>query len=167
MNETYVECMIKRKPNPVMKLLKYVTIMLAAFCMLIGLTLPGMLITLLIGIVLAAAAYFINLNSDIEYEYLYVDRQLTVDKILNQARRKKIAQYDLNRMEILAPIKSYRLDSYKNRTAKVIDFSSGMDLKPDPRYLMYIDGNQKIIFEPSPEMVKAIAAIAPRKVFKD
>ncbi len=32
---------------------------------------------------------------------------------------------------------------------------------------MYIEGDQKVIFEPSEAFVKAIATVAPRKVFKD
>ena len=34
---------------------------------------------LLIGVICGVAAYFITLNADLEYEYLYVDKELTVD----------------------------------------------------------------------------------------
>ncbi len=164
MNETYVECLVKKKNNSFMVLLKIVTIMLAACFIFIGFTLWPALI---IGALLALAAYFVYLQADIEYEYLYVDRELTVDKIMAKSKRKKIAKFDMERMEILAPIKSYHLDNYKNRTPKVIDYSSGAEQQPDIRYAMFYDGTQKIILEPSPELVKAIQMIAPRKVFKD
>ncbi|MCL2254549.1 MAG: DUF6106 family protein [Lachnospiraceae bacterium] len=165
MNETYAECMIKRKPNAVMKVLKYVMFMLAGFFILIGFL--GVILSLIIGVIVLIAAYFVSLNSEIEYEYLYVDRQLTIDKIMNRSRRKRVAKYDLERMEILAPFNSYRLDSYKNRTPKIVDYSSGTINQPDTRFLMFIDGTQKVIFEPNQEMIKAISMIAPRKVFKD
>ncbi len=164
MNETYVECLVKRKTSSLMVLLKIVTIMLAACFIFIGFTLWPALI---IGGLLALAAYFISLQADIEYEYLYVDRELTVDKVMAKSKRKKIATYDMERMEILAPMKSYHLDNYKNRTPKVVDYSSGTEQQPEVRYAMYYDGKQKVILEPSPEMVKAIQMIAPRKVFKD
>ena len=165
MNETYVECMIKKKPNPLMKALKFFVIMMAVIFILLGML--GAIFLLLFGAVFAAIAYFVSLNTDLEYEYLYVDRQLSVDKVMNRSKRKKVVEFDLERMEILAPIGSYHLDGLKNRTATLQDYSSGIINQPDTRYLMYYDGKQKIIFEPNEEMVKAIHMIAPRKVFKD
>jgi hypothetical protein len=156
--------MVKRKTNQGLKLLKMTLIMLAVFCVLLGFT---SIIFLLVAVALGVGVYFTSLHTEIEYEYLYVDRQLTVDKILNQNRRKRVAVYDLDRMEILAPFSSHRLDSYKNREAKTFDFSSGLESKPDPRFTMYMSGNNKIILEPTPEMVKAISTVAPRKVFKE
>ncbi len=165
MNETYVECLVKKKSNPMMKFLKLLTIMLAICFVLLGMSIfwPA----LVLGVPLAIVAYFITMNSDIEYEYLYVDKELVVDKVMNKSKRKRLTSYDLERMEILAPIKSYRLDSYKNRTVKTTDYSSGVEQQPDVRYAMYYDGNKKIIIEPSPELIKAIQMIAPRKVFRD
>ena len=84
-----------------------------------------------------------------------------------QTRRKKVATFEVERMEILAPIKSYRLDNYKNRTCKEIDYSVRREEQPDRRYVMYYEGNQKIILSPSEEMLKAIKNVAPRKVFTD
>jgi hypothetical protein len=158
--------MVKRKAKLSMKLAKFMTIMFGAAFFLFGI-LTGILVPLIAGVAFGVAAYFISLHTEIEYEYLYVDRQLTVDKVLNRAKRKKVATYDLERMEILAPMKSYHLDSYKNRDAKVENYSSGIENQPETRYVMFYDGKTKVIFEPNPEMVKAIAMIAPRKVFKD
>ena len=67
----------------------------------------------------------------------------------------------------MAPIKSYHLDNYKNRSDKQVDYSCGEERKPDRRYVFFYDGTQKVIFEPNEEMVKAIQTVAPRKVFKD
>jgi len=165
MNETYVECMIKRKPNLALKFLKTIFLMITILLLLVGLV--GGFVFLIAGAVFAALTYFTGLYTEIEYEYLYVDRQISIDKVLNRSRRKKAATYEIERMEILAPINSYHLDSFKNRTAEVKDFSSGIVTKPDPRYVMFYDGTKKIIFEPNSEMVKAIAMIAPRKVHKE
>ena len=165
MNETYVECMIKRKSKPALKALKTALLCLAVLSFLVGFVALSNIIFLLVTIACGVGAYFCTLNAEIEYEYLYIDRQLTIDRIQNQSRRKTIAVYDLDRMEILAPLKSYQLDSYKNRTAKVIDYSSGEEKQPDTRFALYIDGSTKIVFEPSSAMIKAITMIAPRKVF--
>lgn len=164
MNETYVEWLVKRKTPSYLVFLKIVSIMLAACFILLGLLLwPA----LLIGVLLGLAAYFIYMRSELEYEYLYVDKELTVDKVMAKSKRKRVATYDMNKLEIMAPVKSYHLDNYKNRQDKTVDYSSGMEKQPDPRYVFYYDGKQKVIFEPNAEMVKAIQTIAPRKVFKD
>ena len=123
---------------------------------------PALLIALLTGI----AAYFITMNANLEYEYLYVDRELTVDKVMNKSKRKRIATFDIGKIEIMAPIKSHQLDSYQNRNYKSVDYSSWEEKQPDGRYVFYYDGQQKVIFEPNEEMIKAILNVAPRKVFK-
>ena len=84
-----------------------------------------------------------------------------------KTRRKRVATYSLNRVEILAPIKSYHLDNYKNRNVKVKDYSIGEELQPDLRYAMFYEGGEKILLSPSEAMVKAMKNNAPRKIFND
>lgn len=164
MNETYVEWMVKRKTPAYMTLLKFLTIILAVCFIFLGLFLiPAMVI----GIVFGVVAYFVNLNADLEYEYLYVDKELTVDKVMAKSKRKRVAVFDVGKMEILAPIKSWHLDNYKNRQDKTVDYSSGEEKQPDCRYVFYYDGQKKVIIEPNEELIKAITTVAPRKVFKD
>lgn len=163
MNETYVEWLVKRKTPAYLIFLKILFIMMTVCFFLAGLIFaPALLIALLMGI----AAYFITMNANLEYEYLYVDKELTVDKVMNKSRRKRIATFDIGKVEIMAPIKSHQLDSYQNRNYKAVDYSSWEEKQPDVRYVFYYDGRQKVIFEPNEEMVKAILNVAPRKVFK-
>ena len=165
MSETYVECLVKPEPPLLPRFLRIVLIMLTV---VFGfLTLLGIGMALLVAILAGVGAYFAHLNADVEYEYLYLDREISVDKIMAQTRRKRVATFEVERMEILAPLKSYRLDNYKNRTCKEIDFSVRREEQPDRRYVMYYEGNQKIILSPSEEMLKAIRNVAPRKVFTD
>ena len=164
MNETYVECLVKKKTPTYMKFLKILTIMLAVCFILIGFV---FLIGLLLGMIFAVIAYFVYQNADLEYEYLYVDKELTIDKVMAKSRRKRVATFDLNKMEIVAPIKSWHLDNYKNRTDKAVDYSSGEEKQPDRRFIFFYDGQKKLIFEPNEEMIKAMQFAAPRKVYKD
>ena len=166
MNETYVECLVKKETPIYMKLLKTLTIMLAACFVMLGFI---TLIAMIIGVLLCVAAYFVYLNCDLEYEYLYVDKELSVDKIMAKSRRKRVATFDMGKLEIMAPLKSWHLDNYKNRMEKekATDYSSGQAKQPETRYVFFYDGKQQIIFEPSLEMVKAIQTAAPRKVFTD
>ncbi len=164
MNETYVEWLVKKKTPVYMTLLKILFIMLTVCFVLIGfIIIPA----LLIGIALGVVSYFIYLHSELEYEYLYVDRELTVDKVMAKSKRKRVAVFSLDKMEVVAPIKSWHLDNYKNRNDKTADYSSGEEKQPDKRYVFYYDGQKRIIFEPNEEMIKAMQFAAPRKVFKD
>ncbi|MBO5293442.1 MAG: hypothetical protein J6B10_09720 [Lachnospiraceae bacterium] len=165
MNDTYVEVLIKRKTPIGMAVLRIVTIGATVILGLLGLM--GLLPFLIAAVLCGAAAYFVYLNADLEFEYLYVDRQLSIDKVMAKSRRKKADVFDLERMEVLAPISSWRLDEYKNRSYKTVDYSTGTVNQPDTRYVMYFNGEKKVIFEPNAQMIKAIQNIAPRKVFTD
>lgn len=166
MNETYVECMIKRKTPAYMTFLKMLLIILTVILGLFAMVIFS-LVLFVVAIALGVAAYFVSMNSDLEYEYLYVDKELTVDKVMAKSKRKKVASFDIGKLEIMAPVKSYHFDNYKNRQGKAVDYSSGEEQQPDRRYVFYYDGQQKVIFEPNAEMVKAIQFAAPRKVFTD
>ena len=76
-------------------------------------------------------AYFTSLNASVEFEYLYVDKEISVDKILNKTKRKKVEKFETESMEIFAPINSWHLDNMKNRQLKVTDYSSGVAGQPD------------------------------------
>jgi len=165
MSDTYVECLVKAKQRGIFKFLCGLLMVLTVIFFL------SMFVLSYIGLILMAisgvGAYFLKLNTDLEYEYLYLDRELVVDKVMAKSKRKRVATYSLSRMEIMAPIKSYHLDNYKNRQVKVKDYSVGEELKPDLRYAIYYEGGEKILLNPSPEMVKAMKNAAPRKVFSD
>jgi hypothetical protein len=111
--------------------------------------------------------YFVFQWTDIEYEYLYLDKEITVDKIMAKTRRKRAAVIDVNKVEIMAPVKSYQLDNYRNRQCKVTDFSAGIDLPEQKLYWVYYEGNQKYIMNLTEEFASTIRTIAPRKVFLD
>lgn len=165
MSESYVECLVKQKNSMAAVLLKWVLIVAAVLFGILGLM--GAFIPLIIAVVLGVCAYIVALRSDLEYEYLYLDKEITIDKIMRQTKRKKVATLEVERMEIIAPFHSHRIDSYRNRQFKTVDYSIGEEKKPDLRYVMYYNGEKRIILSPSPELLKAIHAVAPRKVFTD
>ena len=165
MSETYVECLVARKPSLVLTFLKFFLIMMAVVFFLIGLV--GYVVGLIVAIVAGVGAYFATMNASIEYEYLYVDKEVSIDKVMAKSRRKKAGTYSVEQMEILAPLNSHRLDSYKNRDAKTVDFSSGIAAQPERRYMMVCNGGTRVILEPNEALIKAIQTVAPRKVFTD
>lgn len=163
MSETYVECLVARQGSPLVRFAKILFIMLTVVFVVIGIVfIPGLLVAIATGV----AAYFSYMNADIEYEYLYLDREISVDKVMAKSRRKKAGTYSLEQMEIFAPFNSHRLDSYRNNQMKTVDYSSGIAAKPEKRYMM-VWKDMKIILEPNAEMIKAVQSVSPRKVFTD
>ncbi|MDE5867116.1 MAG: hypothetical protein K2H31_11040 [Lachnospiraceae bacterium] len=166
-SETYVECLVAKKSSFALRLLKTLLIMFAVIFLLLGMISILSIAGLIIAIVFGVGAYFAHMYADIEYEYLYLDKEISIDRVMAKSKRKRIVTYDVERMEVLAPVKSYHLDSYKNREMKTLDYSSGVVEQPDKRYMMVYEGNTKIFLEPNAEMIKAIQMVAPRKVFTD
>ncbi len=166
MGDTYVECLVARKPSTLLTFLKIFLIMLTAVFALFGVLLLN-IFGLLIAIAAGVGAYFASMNANIEYEYLYLDKEISVDKVMAKSRRKKAGAFSVEQMEILAPINSHRLDSYRNVNAKTLDYSSGIAAQPDRRYMLVYSGGVKVILEPNEAMVKAVQSVAPRKVYTD
>lgn len=164
MNDAYVECLVKQKTSLKAKFFKIFLIVLAVICFL---AMSFIYVAFFLMLLAAGGAYLVHLFTNLEYEYLYVDRELVVDKVMAKSRRKRVGTYSLDRIEILAPIKSHHLDNYKNRSVKTKDYSIGEELQPDLRYAMYYEGGEKIVLSPSPELIQIMRNVAPRKIFSD
>ena len=166
MNESYKELMVKRESGLKEKLLRVVSLIPTIFLGLLTL-LTGDMIIFIIVIGLGVLCYFVFQWTDIEYEYLYLDKEINIDKIMAKTRRKRVATISVEKMEILAPEKSHQLDSYRNRNVKAADYSAGHDMPDQKLYVLYSEGNQKYLLNLDEDFVKTIKGIAPRKVFMD
>lgn len=166
MSESYIECLVKAKGSPVFKILRFLMYVLAGVglvSMFLGSGILGVLCVLAFGV----GGYYVGMLADVEYEYLYMDKEISVDRILAQSRRKRMDTYSMDRVEIMAPVISHRLDEMKNRQVKTLDYSIGVEEKPDRRYAFYYEGGQRILISPSEEMIKIMKNTNPRKVFTD
>lgn len=169
MNESYIELMVQRKKSMALVLGQYALYVLAVVFFLSDFVLPGLfgLLGFVLAIACGALGYFVGLNAEVEYEYLYLDKEITIDKVMGKAKRKRVATYSLEKIEIMAPMNSHRLDSYRNRQFKEVDVSTGVASLPEKRYVFYYDGHTKVTFEPNDEFIKLVKNVAPRKIFSD
>ncbi|MBR4719935.1 MAG: hypothetical protein IKP31_06820 [Lachnospiraceae bacterium] len=165
MNDSYVECMVARKSSPFLGILKYIIYILTGVS-IIGVV-AGYYIFLVTLIIFGLLAYFAVPGFELEFEYLYLDREISIDKIMSKQKRKRIRTLELGKMEYLCPINSHQLDQYKARNLKLSDYSSK---DPDSKIwvMVYKDQNTEelIGFEPNDEMLKAVKNIYPRKVIE-
>ncbi|MDD3279427.1 MAG: DUF6106 family protein [Lachnospiraceae bacterium] len=167
MSDLYTEVLVQKKftgKDMAIKVgLIFLTVLLAVAGLLI---IPWFLIG---AVALGVVDYIFIPRLSVEFEYLYVNGELDIDKVFSRAKRKKAGRYDLSKMEIMAPANSHRLDSYNNNSAiKLVDYSSGME---DAKvYAMIIPAEkelQKVMFEPNDVMLQDIRMKLPRKVFMD
>lgn len=164
MSESYVEVMVKKEGTIFGKLLNLVVTFLIIFSVVLFVMSMNPIMMIFV-ILFGVALYFVRMNTNLEFEYLYVDKELTIDKIMAKTKRKKVTKISMERLEVLAPIGSYHLDDYKNRLDKTPDYSSGKaDAK---RYLLIYEGQRSVIIEPGEDLLRMIKNIAPRKVFND
>lgn len=164
MSESYVECMVARKTKPIESFVKYVLYGLTGFAIL-GALFTSILVFFIAAIALGVGSYFFSLYTDIEYEYLYLDKEITIDKVIAKQKRKRAISLDVNKAEVIAPTNSHELDSYRNRQHVDKDYSSGID-GAKTFTMVYSDKEQLMLikFEPNSEMLSAIKTVFPRKV---
>ena len=87
MNDLYVECLVERKASPLLTLAKYVCFMLGVALLFLNI-MTGNLLLLVAAAAFIAGGYFCMMEANVEFEYLYVDREITVDKVIGKSKRK-------------------------------------------------------------------------------
>lgn len=166
MKDSYVECLVKQKSKKSVKVLRSFLVALTVMFVLGFISFAGWS-AFIPAVLCGVGAYFAGKYANLEYEYLYLDRELSFDMIMNQTSRKRVGTYSIDEIEIIAPIKSYHLDDFRSRNVTEKDYSVGEELQPDLRYVLYTTKGEKIVFNPSEELVGVIKDICPRKVFSE
>ena len=162
-----LEVVVSRRTSTLVKVIRFGAIILTVcFCFL---TFLVHFLMLLPAAGCAVLAYLAWLESVVDYEYVYVDKEIRIAKIQQKQRRKDVAVYDLAKMEMMAPQGSFHLDEYKNRNLEVHDYSSGDDDNKSCRYELVMEGGKKVILdlvgEYGEQIVTVVRGYYPRKVF--
>lgn len=112
-------------------------------------------------------SYKLISSKNVEFEYLLVDSDLDIDKIINKTRRKRIASIYRKEIIALAPMGSSNLPENWETLPKTD--ASVYPEHPDTYVLVYNhDGIQKVLyFCPTEKMLEVMTIRNPRKVFKD
>ncbi len=163
MNDSYVECMVAKKSSPLLGVLRYIIYILTGVSVIAVLT--GIVYFIIPLIIFALLCFLVVPGFEIEYEYLYLDREISIDKILSKQKRKKIRTLELSKMEFFCPIGSHRLDPYKSGNIKKSEYTSGEE-DAGVWVLVYKGetGKELIALEPNEAMLKIIKSLYPGKV---
>ena len=90
MNDTYIELLVKKPDSKTATLLHKIMIGVGAVLFLAGLF--TYLVFMLLGLVLLIGSIIPMLFTDIEYEYLLLGKEFTVDRIRKKENRKPSVQ---------------------------------------------------------------------------
>ena len=119
-----------------------------------------------IAILLGYATYLVWAYTSVEYEYSFLNGELSVDKIIGQRKRKSIASYDIKEAEIVAPFVS---DAVVRASANAIIKDYSTRINNNDVYAMIINnsnGKFKVVFEPNEKVLEAMYHVRPAIVKK-
>ncbi len=161
--EDYYEQIIKCDNEKTMGIIRLVigciTLALIATSYFLGL--PTLF---LLALAVLVVGFFVVLPMfNMEYEYLYISKELSVDRIYNKERRKKMGSWDLTNMEIMAPEGSDALWINKDKKSVVKDYTSQTDGGQVYVIIMKDKDSTRIRFEPDSDILRAIKSQFPRQ----
>ena len=163
MEDLYAELLIKRKPLPLFRVIKVLVVVAAVLMVAGGMFFPPLFF--IAGGLIALYSWGLP-QFDVEYEYLIVNDRIDVECIYSRNKRKNLMSMDFDKMELLAPMNSHHLDSYKH--VEVVDFSAN-DKEQAP-YVMVVnskEGLRKVLLQLDDTTVHNMKNHMPRKVFSD
>lgn len=166
MREELVEVLVKCKKNILLTVGMLLLYIICGLVALYGLF-TGNMIVVLVGVAIGFGGYALGSKSSVEYEYTYCSKEIDVDVIYSQIKRKKVTTIDLSKMEALVRVNSSKMNEFNNRQFIVKDFSSKKADHADEVYALIYDDNIKYLIEPGERMLNAISYVCPRKIFKD
>ncbi len=165
MNDSYAEHLIKRKTPVSAYLVNAMMVVLTLISLFLAFTFNGFSILLFCAV--SFCTYLIFRNSYVEFEYLVIDGQLTVEQIMGRAKRKKICDINMTDVRMIAPSDSDVLKDYRTGSERIVDFGSHMPHAK--KYSVIVasrNGQREVIFEPDEKMLACLWQSAPRKVVK-
>lgn len=166
MNDAFYEHFVAKKSG-VSSILKRILLIVGIFFLTVLLSnvIGVFAFTLgLLGIILVVFLVFPYLK--VEYEYSLLNHDLDISAIYNQEKRKKKAELDLQKAEIIAPTASPRLAHYN--PVKTMDFSSGNKNAKTYSIMTSINDNlTNIIIEPDEAMLSHMRSWMGSKMYLD
>lgn len=164
MSDLYSEQLVTKRATGADAAKKILLMALTVLSIVLLLFVPVLIFVPVLMIVLDV---FLLKRINVEYEYLYVNGELDIDKIMGKEKRKQQLSMNMDSLEIMAPKGSHELDPFRNRQMKTMNFTS---CEPDARvYEMVVkkdNGQLRVYFEPNDAIVEAMYMTAPRKVKK-
>jgi len=164
MNSIYKEQIVKRQNNSVDKLKKVGVVIIGIILTAVG-TMFFQQFGVFIALGIVYGIYYMFQRFDVEYEYVFTNGDLDIDKIFAKAKRKKGLAINVKQFEIMAAVKDKQYERQVERADKVLDFSKGQVLDSTYVAIFSKDGKRtKLIFDPNEVLLESIKQYIPNKL---
>ncbi|WP_058486093.1 DUF6106 family protein [Defluviitalea phaphyphila] len=166
MGDIFKEQLVHKNKTKKDKIISGLIILGAIFIILLSISIIRNLTLLIILILIAGyGAYWFIQRQNIEYEYVFTNGDLDIDKIINKSSRKRVLSTSVKNFEIMAHVEDKNYEHELSNFEKILDFSSG-EVKSNTYAALFMYENQKVkmIFEPNEEILKGILNYIPRKL---
>ena len=161
MNEFLTEQLVKRSKTTATTMKKAGLIAVTVLSVLFGFVHP-MLVW--VTTILVVVDIFLFKRMNVEFEYVYFNGDLDIDKIMDMQSRKKVFSANIKEMEVIAPTGSVGLHPYQR--TKTLDFSThNPEDKAYEMVTLFKGETVKVIFNPNEKILNGMKNMAPRKVF--
>lgn len=161
MNEFLTEQLVKRNKTTATTMKKAGLIAATVLSVLLGFVHP-MLVW--VTTILIVVDIFLFKRMNVEFEYVYFNGDLDIDRILDMQSRKRVFSTNIKEMEVIAPTGSVELHPYQR--TKVLDFSThNPEDKTYEMVTLFKGETVKVIFNPNEKILNGMKNMAPRKVF--
>lgn len=164
MNDSYAEVLLKCKKRPADTMIQLVVLALTVILLVLGFFMR-MVILLVPGVFLLIVSNFMLPLMNVEYEYLFVAGELTIDKIMGRTKRKNCVTVEMDKVEMIAPADSVRLSEFSHLKCVEKDYTSGQEQSRICVCIYHEEKNVcKVFFEPDDKMLELMRQTSPRKV---
>lgn len=164
MNDYYVEVLVKRNVEKEKQKRKIIMLAMMTILLVLGIATKSQLLFCLF-VLSIFGYYFLVRNYCVEFEYFYMDGELTITKILNKSKRKKILELNDGQIKLIAPVESADLQNFHN--LKKFDCSENKPL--DFPYVMICEHKGElnaVNIQMTDELYKELKKNMPHKVKK-
>jgi hypothetical protein len=120
----YCEFLVKKKNTPSIQILRSVCLVLCVITFMGALFLHWMFLAPFV--VLVVLNVVISRFANLEYEYLLAANELSVDKIMNQQKRKQVCNIELETIGQVIPADDLSRGGLKAKGYQTRDFSSSL-----------------------------------------
>lgn len=143
-------------------------LIIAALLVVVILNSPGAAALAVFGIIgVAFAAYSLIIGLSVEYEYCFVNGELTIDKITNKSSRKQMVVLNVKDVEKMGRIGSGNFNPHS--AGRVLNFSYS-DEPEEGFFMQYRDGEKgltTIIISPEEEFMMNMKPHFNQLVFRE
>lgn len=157
MNE-YCEFLVKKSSSPLTRMLRPICLVLDGITLFLALFLHWMF--LVPFVVFVGATILVSRFVNIEYEYLLAAGELSVDKIMNQQKRKHLFDLKLESIGQVIPADDLSREGLKAKNYKTTDVSSDeTDVKV---YSLVCNNQTEYLFNLNEKFLSALEEILPK-----